>query len=120
VRRRPSNDTGSSPTTAAASAARRTRHPATTTALSPPTSTRCSAVCHVLGITAIAPVFCCRLSTCTMSSPVGFSMGNGGPARCGKNHGRDRSAELAFLASLEPFLLHTDDGPEGLLAFVEG
>ncbi len=36
---------------------------------------------------------------------VGFSMGTGELARYVKNHGHDRVAKLAFLASLEPFLV---------------
>src|SRR5689334_12964325 len=39
---------------------------------------------------------------------VGFSMGTGELARYVKNYGADRVAKLAFLASLEPFLLQTD------------
>jgi non-heme chloroperoxidase len=31
-----------------------------------------------------------------------------------KNHGHDRVARLAFLASLEPFLVERDDNPEGV------
>ncbi|GMA25443.1 arylesterase [Luteimicrobium album] len=45
---------------------------------------------------------------------VGFSMGTGELARYVKNHGHERVAKLAFLASLEPFLLQTDDNPEGV------
>ncbi|GAA3650012.1 alpha/beta fold hydrolase [Microbacterium marinilacus] len=45
---------------------------------------------------------------------VGFSMGTGELARYVKNHGHDRVAKLAFLASLEPFLLHTEDNAEGV------
>jgi pimeloyl-ACP methyl ester carboxylesterase len=45
---------------------------------------------------------------------VGFSMGTGELARYVKNHGHDRVAKLAFLASLEPFLLQRDDNPEGV------
>jgi pimeloyl-ACP methyl ester carboxylesterase len=45
---------------------------------------------------------------------VGFSMGTGELARYVKNHGHERVAKLAFLASLEPFLLKTDDNPEGV------
>lgn len=45
---------------------------------------------------------------------VGFSMGTGELARYVKNHGHDRVAKLAFLASLEPFLLQTDDNPTGV------
>ncbi|MGW2095726.1 alpha/beta fold hydrolase [Promicromonospora sukumoe] len=45
---------------------------------------------------------------------VGFSMGTGELARYVKNHGHDRVAKLAFLASLEPFLVATDDNPNGV------
>ena len=44
---------------------------------------------------------------------VGFSMGTGELARYVANYGPDRIAKLAFLSSLEPFLLHTDDNPTG-------
>ncbi len=45
---------------------------------------------------------------------VGFSMGTGELARYVKNHGHDRVAKLAFLASLEPFLVERDDNPDGV------
>ena len=45
---------------------------------------------------------------------VGFSMGTGELARYVKNHGHDRVAKLAFLASLEPFLVAADDNPTGV------
>jgi non-heme chloroperoxidase len=45
---------------------------------------------------------------------VGFSMGTGELARYVKNHGHERVAKLAFLASLEPFLVQADDNPEGV------
>ncbi|GAB3160963.1 bromoperoxidase [Myceligenerans halotolerans] len=45
---------------------------------------------------------------------VGFSMGTGELARYVKNHGHERVAKLAFLASLEPFLLAGDDNPTGV------
>jgi non-heme chloroperoxidase len=45
---------------------------------------------------------------------VGFSMGTGELARYVKNHGHDRVAKLAFLASLEPFLVQRDDNQEGV------
>lgn len=45
---------------------------------------------------------------------VGFSMGTGELARYVSRHGHDRVAKLAFLASLEPFLVRTDDNPTGL------
>lgn len=45
---------------------------------------------------------------------VGFSMGTGELARYVKNHGHERVAKLAFLASLEPFLVKRDDNPGGV------
>lgn len=45
---------------------------------------------------------------------VGFSMGTGELARYVANHGAERVAKLAFLASLEPFLLKTDDNATGV------
>lgn len=45
---------------------------------------------------------------------VGFSMGTGELARYVANHGSERVAKLAFLASLEPFLVQRDDNPEGV------
>ncbi|GAB3660562.1 alpha/beta fold hydrolase [Glycomyces tarimensis] len=45
---------------------------------------------------------------------VGFSMGTGELARYVKNHGHERVAKLAFLASLEPFLVRREDNPEGV------
>src|SRR3546814_12655860 len=42
---------------------------------------------------------------------VGFSMGTGELARYVSNHGHERVAKLAFLASLEPFLLAAADNP---------
>lgn len=45
---------------------------------------------------------------------VGFSMGTGELARYVANYGGSRIAKLAFLASLEPFLLKTDDNPTGV------
>lgn len=45
---------------------------------------------------------------------VGFSMGTGELARYVANYGGERVAKLAFMASLEPFLLQTDDNPEGV------
>jgi non-heme chloroperoxidase len=44
---------------------------------------------------------------------VGFSMGTGEIARYLSRHGGDRIAKVAFLGSLEPFLLITDDNPDG-------
>lgn len=45
---------------------------------------------------------------------VGFSMGTGELARYVRNHGHERVAKLAFLASLEPFLVRRDDNPTGV------
>jgi non-heme chloroperoxidase len=45
---------------------------------------------------------------------VGFSMGTGELARYVSKYGHERVAKLAFLASLEPFLVARDDNPEGL------
>jgi pimeloyl-ACP methyl ester carboxylesterase len=45
---------------------------------------------------------------------VGFSMGTGEVARYLSRYGSSRVAKAAFLASLEPFLLKTDDNPEGV------
>ncbi|WP_031509076.1 alpha/beta fold hydrolase [Streptomyces megasporus] len=45
---------------------------------------------------------------------VGFSMGTGELARYVRNHGHERIAKLAFLASLQPFLVATDDNPTGV------
>lgn len=45
---------------------------------------------------------------------VGFSMGTGELARYVRNHGHERVAKLAFLASLEPFLVQRDDNPSGV------
>ncbi|GAA2384654.1 bromoperoxidase [Streptomyces glaucosporus] len=45
---------------------------------------------------------------------VGFSMGTGELARYVRTYGHERIAKLAFLASLEPFLVATDDNPTGV------
>lgn len=45
---------------------------------------------------------------------VGFSMGTGELARYVGTYGTERVAKLAFLASLEPFLVQRDDIPEGV------
>jgi non-heme chloroperoxidase len=45
---------------------------------------------------------------------VGFSMGTGEVGRYVATYGTDRVAKVAFLASLEPFLLQTDDNPTGV------
>jgi peroxiredoxin len=44
---------------------------------------------------------------------VGFSMGTGEIARYLSRYGSGRVAKVAFLGSLEPFLLKTDDHPDG-------
>lgn len=45
---------------------------------------------------------------------VGFSMGTGELARYVGRYGHERVAKLAFLASLEPFLVQADDNPTGV------
>lgn len=45
---------------------------------------------------------------------VGFSMGTGEVGRYIGTYGSARVAKVAFLASLEPFLLRTDDNPTGV------
>lgn len=45
---------------------------------------------------------------------VGFSMGTGELARYISRYGHERIAKLAFLASLEPFLVARDDNPQGV------
>jgi pimeloyl-ACP methyl ester carboxylesterase len=45
---------------------------------------------------------------------VGFSMGTGELARYVSRYGHQRVARLAFLASLEPFLVARDDNPQGV------
>lgn len=45
---------------------------------------------------------------------VGFSMGTGELARYVAKYGHDRVAKLAFLASLEPYLVARDDNPDGV------
>jgi pimeloyl-ACP methyl ester carboxylesterase len=45
---------------------------------------------------------------------VGFSMGTGEVGRYLGTYGSARVAKAAFLASLEPFLLKTDDNPDGV------
>lgn len=44
---------------------------------------------------------------------VGFSMGTGEIARYLSRYGSDRVAKAAFFGSLEPYLLITDDNPDG-------
>lgn len=45
---------------------------------------------------------------------VGFSMGSGEVTRYLSRYGSARVAKAAFLGSLQPFLLRTDDNPEGV------
>ncbi|WP_322937210.1 alpha/beta fold hydrolase [Nocardioides bizhenqiangii] len=45
---------------------------------------------------------------------VGFSMGSGEVGRYLGTHGSARVAKAVFLGSLEPYLLQTDDNPEGV------
>ncbi|WOF21893.1 alpha/beta hydrolase [Microbacterium betulae] len=45
---------------------------------------------------------------------VGFSMGTGEVARYISRFGSERVAKAVFLGSLEPFLLQTDDNPDGV------
>ena len=45
---------------------------------------------------------------------VGFSMGTGEVGRYLGTYGSGRISKAAFLASLEPFLLKTDDNPDGV------
>jgi len=44
---------------------------------------------------------------------VGFSMGTGEICRYLSTYGSDRIAKVAFLGSLQPYLLKTDDNPDG-------
>lgn len=46
---------------------------------------------------------------------VGFSMGGGEVARYIGNHGTDRLAGAVFASAVPPYLLQTDDNPEGPL-----
>ena len=46
---------------------------------------------------------------------VGFSMGGGEAARYIPNHGADRVHSLVFAAAVPPYLMQTDDNPEGPL-----
>lgn len=49
---------------------------------------------------------------------VGFSMGTGEVGRYIGTYGQARVAKAAFLASLEPFLLQTEDNPSGVSSSV--
>lgn len=46
---------------------------------------------------------------------VGFSMGGGEVARYVANHGEDRLHSVVFAAAIPPYLLKTDDNPDGPL-----
>lgn len=46
---------------------------------------------------------------------VGFSMGGGEVARYLTSHGADRVRSVVFASAVPPYLLHTDDNPEGPL-----
>ncbi|MBN7829964.1 alpha/beta hydrolase [Stenotrophomonas maltophilia] len=46
---------------------------------------------------------------------VGFSMGGGEVARYVANHGQDRVHSVVFAAAVPPFLLRSDDNPQGPL-----
>ncbi len=46
---------------------------------------------------------------------VGFSMGGGEVARYAARHGADRLHSVVFTSAVPPYLLHTDDNPEGPL-----
>jgi pimeloyl-ACP methyl ester carboxylesterase len=46
---------------------------------------------------------------------VGFSMGGGEVARYVARHGQDALHSVVFAAAIPPFLLHTDDNPDGPL-----
>ncbi len=45
---------------------------------------------------------------------VGFSMGGGEIARYFGNHGSERVSKAVFISSVAPYLLKTDDNPEGV------
>ncbi len=44
---------------------------------------------------------------------VGFSMGGGEVARYAAKHGSDRLHSVVFASAVPPYLLHTEDNPEG-------
>ena len=46
---------------------------------------------------------------------VGFSMGGGEVARYASRHGEDRLHSVVFAAAIPPFLLNSDDNPDGPL-----
>ena len=45
---------------------------------------------------------------------VGFSMGGGEVARYMERHGGERVSKVAFISAVTPFLLKTDDNPDGV------
>jgi non-heme chloroperoxidase len=47
---------------------------------------------------------------------VGFSMGGGEVARYASRHGEDRLHSVVFAAAIPPFLLNSDDNPDGPLS----
>ena len=47
---------------------------------------------------------------------VGFSMGGGEVARYASRHGEDRLHSVVFAAAIPPFLLKSDDNPDGPLS----
>jgi len=46
---------------------------------------------------------------------VGFSMGGGEVARYAARHGSDRLHSVVFASAVPPYMLHTDDNPDGPL-----
>ncbi|HIT76512.1 MAG TPA: alpha/beta hydrolase [Candidatus Avipropionibacterium avicola] len=51
----------------------------------------------------------------TEATILGFSMGGGEVARYVSRHGQQRVHSLVFAAAVPPYLLHTEDNPEGPL-----
>ncbi len=51
---------------------------------------------------------------------VGFSMGGGEVARYCRSHGTDRLRSVVFAAAIPPYLLKTDDNPDGPLTPEQG
>lgn len=49
----------------------------------------------------------------TDATLVGFSMGGGEVARYAARHGVDRLHSVVFASAVPPFMLHTDDNPQG-------
>ena len=79
------------------------RPSATTTTPSPPTSTPCSST-----------------STLDDVDLVGFSMGAGEVARYLGSYGSARVRKAALLGAIPPFLLQTDDNPDGVPGGLRG